>query len=184
MWPTAASLREFLNSIEYGLDVEDDDDEQNIFPDLERMRKNMIDGLSSSVRRRHIRMLIMDTHKFAAFFDPRLKHLPFASTIERVHMHNEIERMVIDMLFNIEEENTLDEPAAGETASSSSQIASFGAEKYYRFEESAAAPVGEENDFRKKSSNEVKAYLSFRFTDGFSENMVKSVEFPLIFWRE
>lgn len=111
-----------------------------------------------------------------------MKHLPFASTIEKVQVHQDIEQMVTDILFNASDENASDSSAT-EIASSALESATFGADKYYRFEESAEA-LNEENDFRKKASDEVKAYLAFRFTEGFPDALVKSIEYPLIFWRQ
>src|SRR5438045_2199511 len=91
--------------------------------------------------------------------------------------------MITNILLSISEEGALSHSAMAENVSSTMQTATFGAEKYYRFEESAA-PLGEENDFQKKANGEVKSYLSFRFTDGFSDSVVKSIQFPLIFWRK
>lgn len=76
VWPTVVAFTDFLNSRNFGMDIESDED--GSFADLEQMKLNMLDGLTSLVGRRHLRLSVTPIHQCATVFDPRLRHLPFA----------------------------------------------------------------------------------------------------------
>lgn len=188
VWPTVVALREFLNTVEYtridGIELEDENDDGHaFFPDLERVRKNMIDGLNSLAGRRHIRMIITNPHKFAAFLDPRLRHLSFATSSERTAVHKAMQDMIAEVMTSIDTMETYFQSEIPANALSIQQSSCFGASRFYQFNDSSAS-AGTATNIPKRTQEELSAYLAYPLLPGFSETVINSVDFPLVFWKE
>jgi hypothetical protein len=178
VWPTVISLSEFLNSQIMGLDLEAEDDAP-LFEDLETLKLNMIDGLTSLIGRRHKRLVITEVHQVAAVLDPRLRALPFASPTERHIIYDRIIEILRESSTNEQlscQAQTLNGPSG---AASSSVPDQFGADRFYNFGSSfpdASAAMDVKCEFEN--------YLKTASLNGFTEEEKRSVDLPLIFWRE
>lgn len=175
VWATVTDLTEWLNSTRNLLDLEADDDATE-FSDLEQMKLNMISGLTSLAGRNHIRLTITDIHQIATTLDPRLKRLPF--------MDNDGKKMVYEkvisamhLMANESVKKVTQASNGGSLSSTSSSAPCFGANRYYSF---GAQSGNRENDMKQ----EFDSYLANHFAVGYTDEVLKSSDFPLLFWRQ
>lgn len=182
VWPTVARLSEFLYSRgPTNLELESDEDASN-FSDLEIIKSNMINGLTSTVGRRHMRLTITNIHKISSVLDPRLKSLAFAPAEERKMVY---EKLLTEMQSIVDKQkeksqpfNVDDQPS---TSSASSNIVTyFNIDLFYNLGSSNAGADKSKIDVKR----ELDSYLNGNFSIGYSKDTIMAADFPLIFWRE